>query len=128
VTRTFLRARALAEFLLAFVLLAASWEQLYDVLSLPTAQPELFAQIAGAAMLALSYLLWIAPRYSRLTHAVALAVAFADVLAAVVLLAWLLRGDVDGALLWALVPLSAAAAVVEGVIASRSVAMLVPGD
>ncbi len=79
-------------------------------------------------MLALSYLLWIAPRSARLTHAVALAVAFADALAAIVLLAWLLRGDVDGALLWALVPLSAAAAVVEGVIASRSVAMLVPGD
>jgi hypothetical protein len=128
VIAAYLRARALLDVALGLLLLAATWDGLYDALGLPLPRPELYAQIAGAALLGFAYLLWISPRNDNLTPAVALAAAIGNALSAVILLVWLVRGDVDGFLLWLFVPVCAVSATIEGAIASRRVAMLVPGD
>lgn len=131
--RTVLRADAILYALFGVLLLAASWEALFDALDLPHPQPALWTQIAGTLLLALAYLLWISPRDVRLAHAVALAAAFANAVAAVVVVAWLAFGELDvgalGTALLALIALACAAfAIAEGMIASRSVAMLMPQD
>jgi hypothetical protein len=128
VTTRVLRADAILDVALGFVLLAATWGGLYDALDLPHPEPELFTQVAGGLLLAFGYLLWIAPRDASLTQAVSFTAAFANALGTVVLLVWLAGGYVDGILLWALVPVLAAFAVLEARIASRSVPMLLPPD
>jgi hypothetical protein len=128
VTNRVLRADAVLDVALGFVLLAATWGGLYDALGLPHPEPELFTQVAGGLLLAFGYLLWIAPRETSLTQAVSLTAAFANGLGAVVLLVWLAGGYVDSVLLWALVPVLTAFAVLEARIASRSVALLLPPD
>ena len=115
------------------LLLAASWDGLFDALDLPHPQPALWTQLAGALLVALGYLFWIAPRDVRLTHAIALAGAAANALGTVILLAWLVFGELDvGALGTTLLSLTAAAcaafAVAEARIASRSVPMLMPPE
>ena len=127
-TTTYFRARAVLDVVLGSILLAAPSGGLYDALDLPPVEPMLYAQIAGAALLAFAYLLWIAPRNDPVLRAVALASAIGNAISAVVILYWLLDGAVDGFLLWLLVPVCAVSAVIEGGIASRRVAMLVPGD
>jgi hypothetical protein len=128
VTRLALRANAAFGLLLGLVLLAATWDGLFDALRLPHPEPEVYAQLAGALLAAFAYLLWIAPRDTRLTQGVAAAMAIANGLAAAVLFVWLLNGSVEGALLWLLVPLLSMFALAEAWIASRSAAMLMPGD
>jgi hypothetical protein len=128
VTTAYFRARAVLDLALGVLLLGATWDALYDALDLPLPRPELYAQLAGTALIAFAYLLWIAPRNDNLLRAVALAAAIGNALATVVLLVWLVRGDVDGVLLWLFVPICAVSAVIEATVASRSVAMLVPGD
>ena len=123
-----LRTDAFFGFVFAVVLLAATWNELYDALTLPQPEPEVFAQIAGALLLGFSYLLWIAPRSANLAQPVAAAAALANALIAVCVLVWLLRGDVDSALLWVLVPVMLVFAALEAWIASRSAAMLMPAD
>ena len=127
ITRYF-RARAVLDLALGVLLLGATWDGLYNALDLPLPRPELYAQFAGAALIGFAYMLWIAPRNDRVLRTVALGAAIGNALATVILLAWLLRGDVDGILLWLFVPICAASALIEGVVASRAVAMLVPGD
>ena len=126
--RATLRADAVLLFAVALLLLAATWTELYETLDLPVADPELYAQLAGAVMLAVAYLLWIAPRDVRLTQAVAASASLGNGLSAAILLVWLATDDVDGALLWAFVPVLAAFAAVEAWIAARNVAMLLPPD
>ena len=128
-----LRADALLDAALGVLLLLAPWGSLFDALGLPRAQPALYAQIAGGLLLAFAYLLWIAPRESHLTRGVAAAAALANAAAATVLVAWLVAGDLDAgglgvALLAALAAALAAFAVAEALVASRSVAMLLPPD
>ena len=115
------------------LLLAASWDGLFGALDLPHPQPALWTQLAGALLVALGYLFWISPRDVRLAHAIALAGAVANGLGTVILVAWLVFGELDvGGLGTTLLSLTAAAcavfAVAEGRIASRSVAMLMPPD
>ena len=129
-----LRAHALFAAALGVLLVTSTWEGLFNALDLPRGEPELFAQVAGALFLAFGYLLWIAPRDVRLTHAVAAAAAFASGFGAIVVAAWLVAGDLPGvgdagkAALAALAAVLAAFAVVEAMIASRNVAMLLPPD
>jgi hypothetical protein len=114
------------------LLLLAPWDALYERLGVPNGEPELWTQAAGMLLLALAYLLWIAPRDARLTQGVALAAAIANLGGATLIVAWLLTGldtDGPGAVLLVLVAVVAAAfGAAEAWIASRSVAMLVPGD
>jgi hypothetical protein len=128
VIRATLRSDSLLLLVVSLLLLASTWTALYDALGLPLAQPELYAQLAGAVMLAVAYLLWIAPRDARLTHAVAASAAVGNGLSAAILLVWLGTDRVDSVLLWLFVPVLTAFAAVEAWIAARSVAMLLPPD
>ena len=53
-----MRAAAAAILAIAVILLLGTWDGLYGALDLPQALPALTAQLGGAAMLALAYLLW----------------------------------------------------------------------
>jgi hypothetical protein len=128
VIRATLRSDSLLLFLVSMLLLASTWTALYDALGLPLPEPELYAQLAGAVMLAVAYLLWIAPRDVRLTQAVAASAALGNALSAAILLVWLGTDRVDSVLLWLFVPVLAAFAAVEAWIAARSVAVLLPPD
>jgi hypothetical protein len=127
-----LRTDALALGACGALLLLAPWDGLYERLGVPPGEPELWAQAAGVFLLALGYLLWIAPRDARLTQGVALAAAIANIGGAALIVAWLLTGiETDGpgdVLLVLVAVLAAAFGAAEAWIASRSVAMLVPGD
>jgi hypothetical protein len=127
-----LRTDAVALGAFGALLLLAPWDGLYERLGVPPGDPELWAQAAGVLMLALAYLLWIAPRDARLTQGVALAAAVANLGSASLIFGWLVVGvDTDGpggALLLATAAVAAVYGAVEAWIASRSVAMLVPGD
>jgi hypothetical protein len=128
VIRTTLRSDSLLLLVVSLLLLASTWTSLYDALGLPLPDPELYAQLAGAVMLAVAYLLWIAPRDVRLTQAVAASAALGNGLSALILLVWLGTDRVDSVLLWLFVPVLGAFAAVEAWIAARSVAMLLPPD
>jgi hypothetical protein len=128
VIRATLRADAVLLVAVALLLLASTWTELYETLDLPVADPELYAQLAGAVMLAVAYLLWIAPRDVRLTQAVAASASLGNGLSAAILLVWLATDNADGVLLWAFVPVLAAFSAVEAWIAARNVAMLLPPD
>ena len=127
-----LRSDAVALGAFGALLLLSPWDALYDALGLPRASPELWTQLAAVLLLAFAYLLWIAPRDAKLTQAVALAAAAANLAGAAVIVVWLVRGietDGPGAVVLVLVAAVAAAyGAVEAWIASRSVAALVPGD
>jgi hypothetical protein len=133
VIRATLRSDAFLLLGVGALLLASSWKGLFDAVDLPDPQPALWTQLAGVLLVALGYLLWIAPRDVRLTQGIALAAAFANGAGAVVIVAWLLFGELDtggfGTTLLALTAaVSAVYAVAEAWIASRSVAMLLPPD
>jgi hypothetical protein len=66
---------------------------LWEALDLPQAQPALFAQVGGAALLGLGYLVWRAADEPPLRPFVALAAAGADGLAAAIVLIWLVSGE-----------------------------------
>ena len=53
-----MRATAAATLVIGVILLLGTWDGLYGALDLPQALPALTAQLGGAAMLALAYLLW----------------------------------------------------------------------
>jgi hypothetical protein len=57
-----LRPAAAAALLIGALLLLASWDGLYDTLDLPQPLPALAAQVGGAALIGLAYLLWSARR------------------------------------------------------------------
>jgi hypothetical protein len=132
VTAYVLRIDAFALGAFGVLLFLAPWDALYERLGIPRGEPELWTQAAGVLLLALAYLLWIAPRDARLTQGVALAAAIANLGGAALIVAWLLSGiDTEGPGAVLLVVIAAVAAVfgaAEAWIASRSVAMLVPGD
>jgi hypothetical protein len=127
-----LRSDAVALAGFGALLLLSPWDGLYERLGVPPGDPALWTQAAGVLLLALSYLLWIAPRDARLTQGVALAAAVGNLGGAVVIVGWLLGGlETDGpgaALLVLIAAIAGAYGAVEAWIASRSVAMLVPGD
>ena len=96
--RQVLRANAVFDFAAALLLLAGTWDGLWDALDLPQGEPALFVQVGGATLLGFAYLLWRAADEPPLRAPVALAAAGADGLAALVVLIWLVIGlpdDVD---------------------------------
>ena len=107
--RQVLRANALFDLAVGLLLLAGTWDGLWDALDLPQGQPAVFVQVGGATVVALAYLLWQAADHARPREPVARAAAGADGLAALIVLVWLVTGlpeDVDAlgtALLIALV-------------------------
>jgi hypothetical protein len=66
---------------------------LWDALDLPQGQPALFVQVGGAALVGWAYLLWRAAAAPPLRAAVGFAAAIADGLASLVVLIWLVTGE-----------------------------------
>jgi hypothetical protein len=88
-----LRAAAAASLVLALYLLLSSWDGLYETLDLPQGLPALTAQIGGAGMLGLAYLLWAAAARPELAPIAARGGAIAHGAAAVVIALWLIFRD-----------------------------------
>ena len=96
--RQVLQANAVFDLAAGLLLLAGTWDGLWDALDLPQGQPALFVQVGGATLVGSAYLLWQAADQAPLRGPVALAAAGADGLAALVVLVWLVTGlpdDVD---------------------------------
>ena len=54
----FLRFDALCDAVLAVFLLASTWDGLYEFLGLPVPKPAFYAQLLGAALVALAIVEW----------------------------------------------------------------------
>jgi hypothetical protein len=131
--RFVLRANAVFDLCVGLVLGASTWDGLYNALGAHKPNPAPLAQLAGILFCAFAYLLWIAPRDVRLTRAVAAGSAIANGATALLALAWEVAGDLtlpahQDALVLLVAAACAGFAIAEAVIASRSVAMLLPSD
>ncbi|HEX5939661.1 MAG TPA: hypothetical protein VFZ12_04830 [Dehalococcoidia bacterium] len=93
--RLVLRADAIFDAVLGCILLAATWDDLYEALDLPHAEPEVFTQMAGGLLIAYSYLLWIAPTNRFLAIQMALLTGIVNVVAVVLLAVWLSSGELN---------------------------------
>ena len=91
--RQVLMANAVFDFIAGLLLLSGTWDGLWDALDLPQGKPALFVQVGGAALVGWAYLLWRASDAPPLRASVALAAAIADGLAALVVLIWLVAGE-----------------------------------
>jgi hypothetical protein len=118
-----LRVDAVSNAALAVFLLAATWDALYDFFGLPLAEPPIYAQLLGAALVAFAIVEW-ALAGTPAERAVTLAAAVGNALAAVVLAVWLLVADTNldthGLVaLWSVAAFLAAAAVVHTIVLIR---------
>ena len=94
--RLVLRLDAAFDAVVGVVLVLSTWDGLYDAVTLPKPNPALLAQLGGIALVALSYLLWLAADSAALRRPVALAAAAANAGSALTIGLWLvLRGEED---------------------------------
>jgi hypothetical protein len=91
--RQVLLANAVFDLVAGLLLLTGTWDGLWDALDLPQGQPALFVQVGGAALVGWAYVLWRAADEPPLRAPVALAGGLADGLAALVVLIWLVTGE-----------------------------------
>ena len=91
--RQVLLANAVFDLAAGLLLLTGTWDGLWDALDLPQAQPALFVQVGGAALLGWAYVLWRAADEPPMRALVALAAAVTDGLAALVVVIWLVTGE-----------------------------------
>jgi hypothetical protein len=73
--------------------LAGTWDGLYNALDLPQGQPAIFVQVGGALLWAFAYLLWLAARTPALMLPVARASALGNAISTVILVVWLIHGQ-----------------------------------
>jgi hypothetical protein len=88
-----LRLAVVMALLIGVLLLLASWDGLYDALSLSQPIPALTAQVGGTALIGLAYLLWAAATRPELAGVAAGAGAIAHGVGAAVIAAWLIFRD-----------------------------------
>jgi hypothetical protein len=91
------------------LLLAGTWDGLWDALDLPQGRPALFVQIGGALLWGIAYLQWLAARTPSLMVPVARASALINALFAVVIVVWLIAGELDIGTLGTVLLIAAAA-------------------
>ena len=132
-TRLALRGTALVDAAFGFVLLLGTWDRLYGALHLPSAHEPFYAQIGGAFVVGMAYLLWIAHRHANLQQGAALGAGLAHGLAAGVAISWLVEMGTDvrshsGTTLTLLAAVFACLAVIDFAVARRSGAQLLPSD
>jgi hypothetical protein len=118
-----LRVDAVSNAALAVFLLAATWDGLYELFGLPLAEPPIYAQLLGAALVAFAIVEW-ALAGSPAERAVTFAAAVGSVIAAAVIAIWLLAADTEldthGQIaLWSVAAFLVAAAVVHTVVLTR---------
>jgi predicted alpha/beta-hydrolase family hydrolase len=119
-----LRIDAVSNATLALFLLAATWDALYDFFGLPRAEPPIYAQLLGAALVAFAIVEW-ALAGTAAERTVTFAAAVGSTLAAGVLVVWLLAADTDldthgRVALWSVAAFLAAAAAVHTVVLNRA--------
>ncbi len=119
-----LRIDAFSNAALAVFLLAATWDALYDFFGLPLAEPPIYAQLLGAALVAFAIVEWKLAGTAA-ERAVTLAAAVGSAIAAGVLAIWLLLADTGldthGLVaLWSVAAFLAAAAIVHTVVLIRA--------
>jgi hypothetical protein len=118
-----LRIDAVSNAALAVFLLAATWDGLYEFFGLPLAEPPIYAQLLGAALVAFAIVEW-ALAGTPAERAVTFAAAVGSAIAAAVIAAWLLAADTDldthgEVALWSVAAFLAAAAAVHTIVLSR---------
>ena len=91
------------------LLLAGTWDGLWDALDLPQGRPALFVQIGGALLWGIAYLLWLAARTPSLMVPVARASALINALSGTVIAVWLIGGELDIGTLGTVLLIAAAA-------------------
>jgi hypothetical protein len=119
-----LRIDAVSNAALAAFLLAATWDALYKFFGLPLAEPPIYAQLLGAALVAFALVEW-ALAGTAAERTVTFAAAVGSALAAGVLVVWLLVADtgLDAhglVALWSVAAFLAAAAGIHTVVLSRA--------
>ncbi len=77
---------------IGLLLLAGTWDGLYDALDLPQGKPALFVQPGGAVLWGVAYLLWLATRTPALMLPLARASVLMNGLSTIVVIAWLIHG------------------------------------
>ena len=121
--RLVLRIDALSNASLAALFMAASWDGLFEFLGLPLPRPAWYAQLLGAALVAIALLEWRLAGTAA-ARATASAVAVGSALAAGILVVWLV-GEETGAdphgvvVLWFSAAFLATAAAVHLLVVSR---------
>jgi hypothetical protein len=118
-----LRIDAVSNAALAVFLLAATWDGLYEFFGLPPAEPPIYAQLLGAALVAFAIVEW-ALVGTPAQRTVTFAAAVGSAIAAAVIAVWLLAADTDldthgEVALWSVAAFLAAAAVVHTIVLSR---------
>jgi hypothetical protein len=111
-----LRIDAVSNASLAALFLAASWDWLFEFFGLPLPRPAYYAQLLGAALVAVALLEWRLAGTAA-ARSVANAVAVGSALAAAILVVWLLAGETGAdshglVVLWSAAAFLALAAVV----------------
>ena len=119
-----LRVDAVSNASLAALFLAASWDGLFEFFGLPLPRPAYYAQLLGAALVAVALLEWrLAATIAA--RAVATAVAVGSGLAAAILVVWLAAGETGAdshgvVVLWSAAAFLAVAAAVHLLVISRA--------
>jgi hypothetical protein len=118
-----LRIDAVSNASLAALFSAASWDELFEFFGLPLPRPAYYAQLLGAALLAVALLEWQLAGTAA-ARVVAAAVAVGSGLAAAVLVVWLGAGETGAdahglVVLWSAAAFLAVAAAVHVLVVSR---------
>jgi hypothetical protein len=118
-----LRIDAVSNAALAVFLLVATWDGLYEFFGLPLAEPPIYAQLLGAALVAFAIVEWALAGTSA-QRTVTFAAAVGSAIAAAVIAVWLLAADTDldthgEVALWSVAAFLAAAAVAHTIVLSR---------
>ena len=88
-----LRVNAGVSVVVGVLMLAATWDGLYDALDIPQPRPWVYAQLLGAALLGLAWIAWHAASAPAATRVVAQGLAIADVIGFVIISAWVFSDD-----------------------------------
>jgi hypothetical protein len=118
-----LRVDAVSNASLAALFLAASWDGLFEFFGVPLPRPAYYAQLLGAALVAIAMLEW-GLAGTAAARATASAVAVGSALAAAILVVWLVAGETGAdphgvVVLWFSAGFLAAAAVIHLLVVSR---------
>ncbi len=88
-----LRVNAVVGVLLGALLLAAPWSEPYDHLNDFRPVPWIYAQLAGAALLGIAWMLWRSSRDDAAARVVAQGAAIVNIVAFVCIAIWLFSDD-----------------------------------